>query len=120
MKCSRCQHDNPANAKFCLECGARLAQTCPNCRSELPLSAKFCRPLPCSAGTCHTRCCRRIAEGPEETLRRGLGNLRAAEFLYEARLFPDLEYTFKHALTHEVAYGFLSRRSKSASSFETH
>ncbi|HLC42025.1 MAG TPA: hypothetical protein VJO34_10440, partial [Methylomirabilota bacterium] len=29
--------------------------------------------------------------------------LQAAEFLYEARLFPDLEYTFKHALTHEVA-----------------
>ena len=22
-------------------------------------------------------------------------------------LFPDLEYTFKHALTHEVAYGSL-------------
>ena len=34
-----------------------------------------------------------------------LGQLQAAEFLYETRLFPDLEYTFKHALTHEVAYG---------------
>ena len=44
---------------------------------------------------------------PEETLRGGLPNLQAAEFLYEARLFPDLEYTFKHALTHEVAYGSL-------------
>jgi predicted ATPase len=48
-----------------------------------------------------------IVEGPEETLRRGLSNLQAAEFLYEARLFPDLEYTFKHALTHDVAYGSL-------------
>jgi hypothetical protein len=28
--------------------------------------------------------------------------LQSAEFLYEATLFPDLEYTFKHALTHEV------------------
>jgi class 3 adenylate cyclase/tetratricopeptide (TPR) repeat protein len=46
-----------------------------------------------------------VAEGPEESLRRGLTHLQAAEFLYEARLFPDLEYTFKHALTHEVAYG---------------
>ena len=27
--------------------------------------------------------------------------------LYETRLFPDREYTFKHALTHEVAYGSL-------------
>ena len=48
-----------------------------------------------------------VAEGPEESLRRGLANLQAAEFLYEARLFPDLEYTFKHALTHDVAYGSL-------------
>jgi len=48
-----------------------------------------------------------VAEGPEESLRRGLGNLQTAEFLYEARLFPDLEYTFKHALTHDVAYGSL-------------
>src|SRR5262249_5945189 len=42
MKCPRCQHDNPAHAKFCLECGARLALTCPKCRAELPGSAKFC------------------------------------------------------------------------------
>ena len=42
-----------------------------------------------------------------EALRRGLTHLQAAEFLYEIRLFPDLEYTFKHALTHEVAYGGL-------------
>jgi class 3 adenylate cyclase/tetratricopeptide (TPR) repeat protein len=48
-----------------------------------------------------------IAELDEDALRRGLGRLQSAEFLYEARLFPDLEYTFKHALTHEVAYGSL-------------
>src|SRR5262249_27580401 len=46
-----------------------------------------------------------IAEMPEEGVQRGLAHLQAAEFLYEARLFPELEYTFKHALTHEVAYG---------------
>jgi class 3 adenylate cyclase/tetratricopeptide (TPR) repeat protein len=48
-----------------------------------------------------------IAEQPEETLRRGLAHLQEAEFLYETRLFPDLEFTFKHALTHEVTYGGL-------------
>ena len=42
MRCPRCQHDNPAHAKFCLECGARLALTCTKCRAELPGSAKFC------------------------------------------------------------------------------
>ena len=48
-----------------------------------------------------------IAEQPEETLRRGLAHLQEAEFLYETQLFPDPEYTFKHALTHEVTYGSL-------------
>ena len=48
-----------------------------------------------------------IAELPEETLHRGLAHLQAAEFLYETRLFPEQEYTFKHALTHEVAYSSL-------------
>jgi class 3 adenylate cyclase/tetratricopeptide (TPR) repeat protein len=48
-----------------------------------------------------------ISETPEETLRHGLGRLQAAEFLYETALFPELEYTFKHALTQEVAYGGL-------------
>ncbi len=45
-----------------------------------------------------------VVEAPEEELRRALAHLQAAEFIYEARIFPDLEYTFKHALTHDVAY----------------
>ena len=54
-----------------------------------------------------------IAEQPEETLRRGLAHLQEAEFLHETQLFPDLEYTFKHALTHEVAYaGLLGERRR--------
>jgi predicted ATPase/class 3 adenylate cyclase len=48
-----------------------------------------------------------ISETTEETLRPGLARLQAAEFLYETSLFPELEYTFKHALTQEVAYGGL-------------
>jgi tetratricopeptide (TPR) repeat protein len=50
---------------------------------------------------------RAIADVPEATLYRGLAHLQAVEFLYETRLFPEPEYTFKHALTHEVAYGSL-------------
>ena len=45
-----------------------------------------------------------VVEASEEELRRALAHLQAAEFIYEARIFPDLEYTFKHALTHDVAY----------------
>jgi class 3 adenylate cyclase/tetratricopeptide (TPR) repeat protein len=48
-----------------------------------------------------------IAEAPDEIVQRSLAQLQAAEFLYETRLFPEREYTFKHALTHEVAYGSL-------------
>jgi predicted ATPase/class 3 adenylate cyclase len=52
-----------------------------------------------------------IAEEPHE-LRRWLAHLQAAEFLYETSLFPDPEYTFKHALTLEVAYGSLLRERR--------
>jgi tetratricopeptide (TPR) repeat protein len=55
-----------------------------------------------------------IAEEPEERLREGLARLQAAEFVYEARLFPELEYTFKHALTHEVTYGGMLQDRRSA------
>jgi class 3 adenylate cyclase/tetratricopeptide (TPR) repeat protein len=54
-----------------------------------------------------------IAGQPEEAVRRGLGHLQEAEFLYETQLFPDLEFTFKHALTHDVAYaGLLGERRR--------
>jgi tetratricopeptide (TPR) repeat protein len=48
-----------------------------------------------------------VAGMPDDALLAALAHLQAAEFLYEASLFPDVEYTFKHALTHDVAYGSL-------------
>jgi class 3 adenylate cyclase/tetratricopeptide (TPR) repeat protein len=42
MNCPRCQHDSPAGAKFCVECGAPLALECARCRTRLPSAAKFC------------------------------------------------------------------------------
>jgi class 3 adenylate cyclase/tetratricopeptide (TPR) repeat protein len=48
-----------------------------------------------------------IADLPEEALRRGLEHLQDAEFVYETGLYPDLEYSFTHALTHDVTYGGL-------------
>ena len=55
-----------------------------------------------------------IAEVPEAVVHAGLAHLRAAEFLYETRLFPEQEYTFKHALTHEVAYSNLLQERRRA------
>jgi class 3 adenylate cyclase/tetratricopeptide (TPR) repeat protein len=54
-----------------------------------------------------------IADVPEPDLRQSLASLQAGEFLYETRFFPELEYTFKHALTHDVAYaGMLHERRR--------
>jgi predicted ATPase len=53
-----------------------------------------------------------IAELSDQDVRLALTNLQAAEFLYEAKLFPDLEYTFKHALTHDVAYKTLLQQQR--------
>jgi class 3 adenylate cyclase/tetratricopeptide (TPR) repeat protein len=55
-----------------------------------------------------------IAGEPEEALHRGLTRLQAAEFLHETSLFPDPEYTFKHALIHEVTYGTLLQERRRA------
>jgi class 3 adenylate cyclase/tetratricopeptide (TPR) repeat protein len=52
------------------------------------------------------------AIAPEGDLRLRLAHLQAAEFLYETSLFPELEYTFKHALTHEVAYTSLLQQRR--------
>jgi tetratricopeptide (TPR) repeat protein len=48
-----------------------------------------------------------VADMPEDALYRSLTHLQVAEFLYELTLFPERVHRFKHALTHEVAYGAL-------------
>jgi tetratricopeptide (TPR) repeat protein len=50
----------------------------------------------------------------KEDLKGHLLNLQGLEFIYEKRLFPELEYIFKHALTQEVAYNslLLARRKE--------
>jgi predicted ATPase len=49
----------------------------------------------------------------DEDLNRQLGELQLAEFIYEQAAAGDVEYTFKHALTQEVAYhSVLSERRK--------
>ena len=55
-----------------------------------------------------------IADLSEEALRRGLSHLQATEFLYETSLFPEHVYTFKHALTQEVAYSSLLQERRRA------
>jgi predicted ATPase len=45
-----------------------------------------------------------VANQPDQTLQRSLAHLQAEEFIYEQPAFSEPDYTFKHALTQEVAY----------------
>ena len=95
----------PATVQVVL--AARIDRLAPDTKQLLQTAAVIGKDVP-------LKLLHAVAEAPEEELRRGLAQLQAAEFLYETRLFPDSEYTFKHALTHEVAYGtLLQARRKS-------
>ena len=96
---------------------------CPRqCRRCWRRASTGCRPRrntssrpPRSSGTkCPSPSCRPSPSCPKRVCMRGLAHLQAAEFLYETRLFPEREYTFKHALTHEVAYGSLLQERRRA------
>jgi tetratricopeptide (TPR) repeat protein len=50
--------------------------------------------------------------GVREELKSYLLNLQGLEFIYEKRLFPELEYIFKHALIQEVAYNSLLQKRR--------
>ena len=94
LPASRCQ-------PRCRRCWRRAST---GCRPRRNASSRPPRSL---AQRCPCPCCRPLPSCPRRRLHRGLAHLQAAEFLYETRLFPEREYTFKHALTHEVAYGSL-------------
>ena len=55
-----------------------------------------------------------VSDLPESQLSEYLAALQAAEFLYESNLFPELEYTFAHALTNEVVYNALLHERRTA------
>jgi len=55
-----------------------------------------------------------VVDQPEEALQGLLSHLQAAEFIYEQPAFPEVEYTFKHALTQEVAYNSVLQERRKA------
>jgi class 3 adenylate cyclase/tetratricopeptide (TPR) repeat protein len=55
-----------------------------------------------------------VAGMDADGLRTAVGKLVQSEFLYEAALYPELEYVFKHPLTREVAYASLLRDRRRA------
>jgi class 3 adenylate cyclase/predicted ATPase len=57
---------------------------------------------------------RHVIPQPEDELYRLLSSLQRKEFLYEQPAFPEPEYTFKHALTQEVAYNTVLQGQRKA------
>jgi len=55
-----------------------------------------------------------VSELPAEQLHGALSDLRARELLYEAHLFPEIAYAFRHGLTRRVAYDGLLHESRGA------
>ena len=81
---------------------ARIDRLMPSTKTVLQVASVIGREVP------HTLL-KEVAGLPEDRLHDALAELRAAEFLYEVRFVPEIEYSFKHALTHEVAYGSVLR-----------
>ena len=46
----------------------------------------------------------KVVAGPQEELEHMLAQLQLTEFIYEQPATGDIEYTFKHPLTHQAAY----------------
>ena len=43
MRCTNCGHDNPEDARFCAQCGARLSYACVACEAPADPSHRFCQ-----------------------------------------------------------------------------
>src|ERR1700681_1086550 len=43
MLCAKCNYDNPADALFCMKCGAKVESRCSSCNTVNPADANFCR-----------------------------------------------------------------------------
>ncbi|MCW2239003.1 AAA family ATPase [Azospirillum canadense] len=86
---------------------ARIDRLPPRLKGLLQIASVIGRDVPVAL-------LRPVAGLTEEELYDGLSELQSAEFLFETRLPPDLEFTFKHALTHEVAYASVLRERRRA------
>jgi class 3 adenylate cyclase/tetratricopeptide (TPR) repeat protein len=86
---------------------ARIDQLEPEDKGVLEASAVIGKDVP-------LRILQAVAELPDERLHASIARLQNAEFLYEARLFPEIEYVFKHPLTHEIAYNALAQERRRA------
>ena len=90
MKCPNCQSENPAEAKFCFNCGHKFVHRCTNCQSELPPGARFCmncgQPVEAATADDEARRARLAAATPAPTAQK----MRAAHLSGERKVVTAL------------------------------
>ena len=84
---------------------ARLDRLLPEAKRLLQAAAVIGHEVPLPVLQAITAC-------PSEVLHRSVHHLQVAECLVETRLHPERIYTFKHALTQEVAYQSLVQHTR--------
>jgi class 3 adenylate cyclase/tetratricopeptide (TPR) repeat protein len=86
---------------------ARIDRLLPGDKNLLQIASVVGREIPLTA-------LRPMADLTEDALGDALDRLQAAGFLYESGFFPDVEFSFVHAITHEVTYEGLLRTRRRA------
>jgi len=87
--------------------GGRIDRLAPEDRRLLEIAAVVGKEVPFAV--VHS-----VSGLTETALRRVFERLKSAEFVYETSPGPETEFTFKHTLTHEVAYGRVLRAARPA------
>src|SRR5262249_41944586 len=75
---------------------ARIDRLTPEQKDLLQIAAVIGREVPVAL-------LKSVAELSEEELQQRLAGLQSAEFLYQTRLLPQPDYSFRHGLTPDVA-----------------
>jgi class 3 adenylate cyclase/tetratricopeptide (TPR) repeat protein len=85
--------------------GDRVDRLTPNAKYVLQLAAV-------AGEICPLWLLERMAGFDETLLRQALAELRSGEFLYESALYPEIDYSFRHALIREVVYDGVLKDSR--------
>src|SRR5215469_13394495 len=94
MHCASCNYDNPADALFCMKCGAKLENRCDSCKTLNPADANFCRN--CGTGLRATASAPNFAEAAKPPREKMIPEQAAGERLDGERktvsaLFADIK-----------------------------
>ena len=94
MRCAKCNNENPADALFCMKCGAKVERHCPSCNTLNPNDANFCRKCGAPLGTNEAAPAHKSgAKAPkvEDTSKRPVADTPEGERKTVTMLFADIK-----------------------------